>query len=104
MNGGGLDGECRECRDGTWECGIQPCAGGGGGAGPWRFQGTAWLPIEIGLDAAIRVYTRVEFEEEEGEIVYDEATGDPSYRVHVRLDMPTRRHCIRKEDCPEPED
>lgn len=94
----GLD--CIECKDGTWDCGDNPCPSGGGTI-PWVSQGTVWMPLEMGIDGAIRVLTRIEFlRDARGELKIDDS-NNPRYKLTVRLELPLRHACVRQGRCPD---
>lgn len=100
----GINSECMECRDGSVECGEDPCAGGGGALGPWVFRGTAWLPIEQGLDAAIRVYARARFSLDGSNNPIIGPDGLPINTIDVYLDMPLRAGCVHQDKCKDAKD
>jgi len=60
------------------------------------------MPVEMGLDAAIRVYARAKFKKDKrGDLVMDKG-GNPVHTIDVWLDLPFRHGCVYQGDCTRP--
>lgn len=81
--------KCMRCKDGSWECGFRPCAGGAGV--PWDLMGRSWIPIG-GAEVAIDVYSRMVDH-------VDEDTGEVKGKVcEVKLVPCIRTDCNCQDD------
>lgn len=75
---------CMRCRDGSWECGFRPCAGG---REAFELLGTITIPPgDTAIDYDVS-YQRVQAFDEKGDEVRD-SEGDLLFNVNVRISLP----------------